>query len=714
MKHKKKLSCLMGATLAFAGAVAGVGCVMTGFGMQIMMSLPWVILALVCWSAVAAALLMLPHGGKWLTAVSVLVAATLLWNEEVRLQVEFFLNRLSYVYNAAYGWGEIHWSEGTLQDIPVTWGMIFLGGLSATGICWSVCRRKWLAVGLVTGILPLILCCVVTDTVPAEGYLFLLLSVLVLMALPHLAGQIRKDNGIRLTAMLLIPVLLLMTLLFGQVKQDGFEMQSGKLQQAITELLHKLPFGNNGPGINVGVSVGGITIDRVDLAEVGPQVRQRHAVMDVVAPATKTLYLRGQALDQYDGKSWSLGPGADQTDLFWPQRGLLSYGEIEIAPRTLLPMKYLPYYTGRSMTEQEDGMTAQQKMRTPEDRYQTELWLPYDGESLSSGNFSFRGGVEAYLSLPDSTRLGAESILREILTDEETMAEKAETIRYYVETSAEYDLNTQQMPEGESDFALWFLEESDSGYCVHFASAAAVLLRAAGIPARYVSGYTVNAIRNRRVTVTAEQAHAWVEYLDEDYSWKVLEATPTDWRNAQPRPTVPHPTEEDTQSSTEDTTETQESTGDTGLTTQPANESTQPEGNETQPTGNQSPQQQTKSDLGWLWGLLKTVGWTVLAIGVIMLQYALRLRHRRKAMYTGTTNRQAICRWRYGKQLARRMRCALPERLDVLAEKAAYSQHRLTAQELAEFDAWLETKHKELSHWPVLSKLFVKFIFSIG
>ena len=713
MKHEKKLSCLMGATLAFAGSVAGVGCVMTGLGMQVMMSLPWVILALACWSAAAAALLMLNHGGKWLTAVSVLAAAALLWHKDVQLQVEFFINRLSYVYNAAYGWGEIRWSEGTLQDIPVTWGMIFMGGLSATGICWSVCRRKWLAVGLVSGILPLVLCCVVTDTVPAEGYLFLLLATLVLMALPHLAGQIRKDNGIRLTAMLLVPVLLLTTVLFGQVKRDGYEMQSGRLQQAVTELLHKLPFGSNGSGINVGVSVGGITTDKVNLAEVGPQVRQRHAVMDVVAPVTQTLYLRGQALDSYDGKSWSLGPGANQTDLFWPQRGLLHYGEMEIAPRTPLPMKYLPYYTAQAWTDQEDGMAAQQKLEAPENLYKTELWLPHDGEPLSSGNFSLRGYADAYLRLPESTRLGAEIILREILTNEKTMAEKAETIRYYVETSAEYDLNTQTMPAWEDDFALWFLEESDTGYCIHFASAAAVLLRAAGIPARYVSGYTVNATRGRRITVTAEQAHAWVEYLDEDYSWKVLEATPTDWGNAQPRPTVPHPTEESTQPSTEDTTESQESTGATEQTTESTNDATQPE-NVTQPTGNQSPQQQeVKRDLSWLWGILKIVGYAVLAIAVIMLQYVLRLRHRRKGMYTGGKNRQAIRRWRYAKLLEKRLRCPVPERLDFLADKASYSQHTLTAQELSEFDAWLEERHLELRRWPLLPRIFVKLIFAL-
>lgn len=695
MKREKWLSCLIGAALAFAGAVAGVGCVMTGFGVRQMVSLPGVILLLACWSVAVAVLLTMPHGGKWLVALSVVLAAGLLYQKDILLQVEALINKISLVYDAAYGWGMIQWSGSVQSDTPMTWGLGLLGCLSATGICWSVSRRKWLTVGLVAGILPLVACCVVTDTVPAEGYLYLLLSTLALMTLPHLAGRIRKDNGIRLTAMLLVPVLLAMLLLFGQVKPENYEKQSAKLQQTATAILHRLPFG--GSGVNVGISMGGITMDRVDLTGVGPQIRQNHAVMDVVAPVTRTLYLRGQALDHYDGTSWSLGPGADQTDLFWPYSGLSHFGSAEIVTRTALPIKYLPYYSGQFWSNQKDGIAAQQKIDEPESRYTAELWLPSEGAVLSSGNVSARGLADAYLTLPERTRIRALAILARVLSTERTMSEKAETIRNYVENSAEYDLNTQWMPQGETDFALWFLEESDSGYCVHFASAAAVLLRAAGIPARYVTGYTVNTVRGRRVTVTAEQAHAWVEYLDEDYSWKVLEATPVDPDSTQPRPTE----------STEDTKPV-ESTGSTAPTTQPTVADTQPTGGQ----ASQEPEQQ--KNMTWLWQMLKIAGAVVLTVAAVILQYVLRLRHRRKKMYTGRRNRQAICRWRYGKQLAKGLRCQVPERLNFLAEKAAYSQHRLTERELAEFDAWLESKHQELRRWSLLPRIFVKLIFAIG
>ena len=47
----------------------------------------------------------------------------------------------------------------------------------------------------------------------------------------------------------------------------------------------------------------------------------------------------------------------------------------------------------------------------------------------------------------------------------------------WVSHRAKYDLSTGKMPSGEEDFALWFLNEADTGYCTHYATAATVLLR---------------------------------------------------------------------------------------------------------------------------------------------------------------------------------------------------------------------------------------------
>ena len=53
-----------------------------------------------------------------------------------------------------------------------------------------------------------------------------------------------------------------------------------------------------------------------------------------------------------------------------------------------------------------------------------------------------------------------------------------------------YDLAPGKLPEGK-DYVEYFLYENKKGYCSHFASAATVILRAMGVPARYAEGYVV-------------------------------------------------------------------------------------------------------------------------------------------------------------------------------------------------------------------------------
>lgn len=73
-----------------------------------------------------------------------------------------------------------------------------------------------------------------------------------------------------------------------------------------------------------------------------------------------------------------------------------------------------------------------------------------------------------------------------------------------------------------------FLFQSRQGFCGHFASAGAVLLRAAGIPARVVGGYLGGELnpQDGALTVRQYEAHAWLEYWDQQgASWHRLDPT---------------------------------------------------------------------------------------------------------------------------------------------------------------------------------------------
>jgi transglutaminase-like putative cysteine protease len=69
-----------------------------------------------------------------------------------------------------------------------------------------------------------------------------------------------------------------------------------------------------------------------------------------------------------------------------------------------------------------------------------------------------------------------------------------------------------------------FLFGTQAGHCEQFASAAAVLLRAQGIPARLVTGYRAE-VRDGRARVSSRDAHAWVEWWD-GADWVALDPTP--------------------------------------------------------------------------------------------------------------------------------------------------------------------------------------------
>lgn len=97
----------------------------------------------------------------------------------------------------------------------------------------------------------------------------------------------------------------------------------------------------------------------------------------------------------------------------------------------------------------------------------------------------------------------------------------------------QYTLAPGAVPPG-IDGVEYFLNESRKGYCVYFASAATLIFRQAGIPARYVEGFVItpdmmregDADGNVTVTVKDDKAHAWAEIYIAGYGWIPVEVTP--------------------------------------------------------------------------------------------------------------------------------------------------------------------------------------------
>ena len=102
--------------------------------------------------------------------------------------------------------------------------------------------------------------------------------------------------------------------------------------------------------------------------------------------------------------------------------------------------------------------------------------------------------------------------------------EKVEAIRQYLQQYCNYTLNPPQPPAGQ-DLVDYFLFQSRLGYCVHYATAMVVLLRAAGVPARFVCGFVSPPKLGGTFNVTNEQAHAWVEVYSHTLGFYTVDPT---------------------------------------------------------------------------------------------------------------------------------------------------------------------------------------------
>ena len=94
-----------------------------------------------------------------------------------------------------------------------------------------------------------------------------------------------------------------------------------------------------------------------------------------------------------------------------------------------------------------------------------------------------------------------------------TRAVIADEVARYISSSARYTLTPSVFPD-DADFVLYFLQTERKGYCIHFATAATLMLRALDVPARITFGFVVSVPQDKvaeTIIVTDKDAHAWVE-----------------------------------------------------------------------------------------------------------------------------------------------------------------------------------------------------------
>jgi transglutaminase-like putative cysteine protease len=146
----------------------------------------------------------------------------------------------------------------------------------------------------------------------------------------------------------------------------------------------------------------------------------------------------------------------------------------------------------------------------------------YDVVSRVGGKIMAAPGVaeDQYLQLPEAVAPRARKRIRSLLADVTGRADQVAVVKEFFRNQ-QLVYATQGLPTS-GDPVDTFLFESKRGYCEHFASAFAVLLREAGVPVRLVGGYfggDYNPLAGY-YAVGERAAHVWVEYLDENRVWQ--------------------------------------------------------------------------------------------------------------------------------------------------------------------------------------------------
>lgn len=275
---------------------------------------------------------------------------------------------------------------------------------------------------------------------------------------------------------------------------------------------------------------------------------------------TETLYLKGFTGGDYLGGSWE---EAEETDLFqqleqqmgdgWENRAATAFQylyynlnqwtnrQTSLTPRSLTLKGsygrdnswYPPYYYSWSNSNRlPDGCSFTYYQSSEVDIQWERLdsshgYSPSDYQRLQSGYQDL--ARSAYTQVPEELVPQLVALCRE--NPQDNLEETIRFVRSVLQDRIRYTTSPESIPY-QADPVEYVLFESHEGYCQHFASAAVLMFRLYGIPARYVSGYLVEpgafqrqAYQQYCAVITGGNAHAWAEIFLEDRGWVPVEVT---------------------------------------------------------------------------------------------------------------------------------------------------------------------------------------------
>jgi transglutaminase-like putative cysteine protease len=247
-------------------------------------------------------------------------------------------------------------------------------------------------------------------------------------------------------------------------------------------------------------------------------VRERVFRAETLQLPPQQRYWRVTVFNSFDGIRWQRTPlkGSEKS----PDRQGTVAQTIYLEPGGL---RYLPLLdapvTVSGIPFQRSADLVYERTRRSASR------IVYHAVSDSTGNIPIINKIDTrlYLELPATIAPRISQLARQIRQQGRDDAQRVAALETFLRNGG-YRYSQQGMPTGAHALEQ-FLFESKQGNCEFFASACALLLRGASIPARLVGGYLGGEYNELGgyYLVSEEMAHVWVEFWLPGTGWRRLD-----------------------------------------------------------------------------------------------------------------------------------------------------------------------------------------------
>jgi len=600
----------------------------------------------------------------------------------------------------------------------------------------AICLRRSIFITALITAPVVFLTFIITDMQADIIYLFGLIAVyLTLLASSTLAPDDYRKRGVLTIPAFAITLVFMFLVYFltpytNYTRSDNIITLGNNFRTLASQMGR---FGQYWQGLgesNLGVGWAGIfsggtwqfNTNNVNISDAGARYISNVGLIEVNSDTPGTFYIRGYSMGDFSASSWNKDPAASSgfmvpyiTNEGDDVQAWLDLRTLDEITRSM-PAHLADLYA--TINPDNAPISASMTIRKTGDFSQGITYSPYYNKNHSAGvilrstretffyvenvhklheeltEHGFLPGVHygtmldndwihrSYTYVDENTAQGLRRLADEAgINPNADRASVVDAVAGYIISSGSYTLSPGPIPRNV-DFALYFLEELKEGYCIHFATAAVLMLRSLDIPARFTSGYVATVVRSdvgSYIELTDSSAHAWVEVYYNDIGWLYLEVTPSGGDSNVPR-SRPHVPPSNVSS-------TPDPTPPPIQTPPPEDILPTPDGN--RPVNTPPPEVAGSGGLNvfglpvWVYNIVATVLYIVIIIAAILIRRTIIKHIRAKNFNQRNTNKAAIYIWRYIKILGRR-EIVPPNDIEDLVLKARFSQHRLTEEERSE------------------------------